>query len=263
MVIALVVLAAAAFVLALLLVVVSRRASVAGRRAGTRTEEMQGRLSAAAGELDRVEGDRRAAEVRAAAAEQRVGDAERRAGDAERRAGEAERRVAEAMRQAGEAERRADEVERGGGGAAAPRAVWELERLRIEREWLDVVGPGIGLPHPWDGTIAPVVAAELAVIRETIGTPSELRLRSPAPPSNPAQAAVTARISVEMLRTLARSGEEMDVVLGAGYLTVAQPVSPGERPPDLSALASVAATGGLELATTEAGGRAEARLRLS
>lgn len=262
MTIALVVVAAVALVLALLLIVVARRAAVSGRRAAARLEETQERLTVAAGELDRVEQEQRAAEVRATAAEGRVRAAEQRAGDAERRAGDAEKRVAEAMRRAGEAERRAEETERAGGGSAAPQAVWELERLRIEREWLDVVGPGIELPQGWDGTIAAVVATELAVIRETIGTPSQLTLRSPAVPASPALAAVTARMSVEMLRTLARSGEEMDVVLSGESLTVAQPVSPGERPPDLSDLSAVATTGGLALDTTEAGNRTEARLRL-
>jgi hypothetical protein len=227
MTIALVVVAAVAVVLAVVLIVVARRAVVAGRRAAARQEEVQGRLTAAAGELDRVEQGQRAAEVRATAAEGRVRGAEQRTSDAERRAGDAEKRVAEAMRRADDAERRADEIERAGAGPSAPQAVWELERLRIEREWLDVVGPGIDLPQEWDGTIAAVVATELAVIRETIGTPSELTLRSPTAPPNPAVAAVTARISVEMLRTLARSGEEMDVVLTSETLTVGQPVWPG------------------------------------
>jgi hypothetical protein len=50
-----------------------------------------------------------------------------------------------------------------------------------------------------------------------------------------------------MLRTLARSGEEMTVEMAAGSLTVAQPVAPGEKPPDLTPLARVVSAAGLEL----------------
>lgn len=261
--IALAVSAVLAAVLAVILAVVARRAAVARRRHAATRDDLQARLSAASARLDEVEQDRRAVEARVTAAEGRVRAAEQRASDAERRAGEAEKRVAEAMRRADEARLQADEATRPGSAGPATTAVWELEHLRITREWLDVVGPGIGLPQPWDGTIAPVVATELAVIRETIGTPSELTLLGPSAPASPAHAAVAARVSVEMLRTLARSGEEMEVSLSAEALTVVQPVWPDEAPPDLSGLSAVASAGGLSLSVTGAPGRIEARLQLA
>lgn len=232
-----------------------QRRGAAVRRAGDSASSTAGRLSEALAQVEQADQQRRSAEVRATAAEGRQRAAEQKAADAERRAGEAERRVGEAMR-------RAQEAEQAGAGSEAARAVWDLERLRVEREWLDVVGPGVALPAPWDGSLAPVVATELSVIRETIGTPSELTLEEPARLSSPAHAAAVARISVEMLRLLARSGEEMDVRLDGRSLTVGQPVFPGEPPPDLGALSEVASAAGLELTIRVSEGRSTARLAL-
>ena len=232
------------------------RSRGAVRRAGEQVSELTQRLGQSGELVEQVEQQKRSAEVRATAAEGRARVAEQKAGDAERRAGDAERRVGEAMR-------RAEEAEKAGANSEAARAVWELERLRVQREWLDVVGPGVSLPVPWDGTIAAVVATELSVIREVIGTPSELTVQQAARPSSPARAAVTARVSVELLRTLARSGEEMQVVLSAEALTVGQPSPPGETPPDLAELARVADDAGLQLTVEAADGRSTARLVLA
>ncbi len=262
MTIVLAVVAAVAVVVAVVLAVIARRGWSARRRAEAEVKELTGRLGASAGQMAQVEQEKRGAEVRAGAAEGRARAAEQKATEAERRAGEAETRVAEAMRRADEAAERAEEAERAGVGADAAGAVWELERLRMEREWLDVVGPGIALPEAWDGTIAAVVATELSVIRETIGTPSELRLNAPPTPPTAARAAATARIAVEMLRNLARSGEEMDVVVGPDALTVSQPVTAGDRPPDLTELGQVAASAGVALDFQVTEGRTDARLGL-
>ncbi len=240
-----------------------RRGRGETRRAGEQVSQLTQRLAESGELVEQVEQQKRAAEVRATASEGRLRTAEQKAGDAERRAGEAERRVGEAMRRADEAERRAGEAERAGADFESAGAVWELERLRVQREWLDVVGPGVALPVPWDGTVAAVVATELSVIREIIGTPSELAVREAPRASSPARAAVTARVSVELLRTLARSGEEMDVVLTGDALTVGQPISPGESAPDLADLARVAKDAGLELTVEAAGGRSQARLLLA
>lgn len=234
----------------------ARRAGSALRGAEQRVEQLTGRLAEAVELLDGVEQEKRAADVRASAAEGRLRSAEQKATDAERRAGEAERRVGEEMRRAEEALQAAAESD-------PARAVWELERLRVEREWLDVVGPGVPLPAPWDGTIAAVVATELSVIREVIGTPSELTVQEASKPASPAVAAVTARVSVEMLRALARSGEEMEVAVSAEALTVSQPVHPGDEPPDLSALVAVAGEAGLDLTVEATEGRSRARLSLA
>lgn len=224
-------------------------------RARQEVTQLNARVAEALRSAEEVEQQKRAADVRAGAAEGRLRAAEQRAGDAERKAGEAERRVGEAMRRAAEAERSGAESE-------AARAVWELERLRVEREWLDVVGPGVPLPVAWDGTIAAVVATELSVIREVIGTPSELSVQSPPRPRSPARAAVTARVSVEMLRTLARSGEEMQVTVDGQAMTVTQPLYPGEQPSDLSPLSGVALAAGLDLTFETEEGRTVARLAL-
>jgi hypothetical protein len=300
MTIALIAVAVAAVILAVALAVIARRASVARRQAGQRADELARRSSELTTQIDQAEQDKRGAEVKATAAENRLRAAEQKTTEAERRSGEAEKRVAEAMRRAdeavkaaeaaeqraeeadrraAEAERRAEEAERRAeeaerraeeaepgtarsGGHEGP-AIWDLERLRIEREWLDVVGPGVPLPQPWDGTVNTVVATELSVIRETIGTPSELDLHPPSAPLSPARAAVAARVSVELLRTLARSGEEMDVTISPDELQVVQSIAPGETAPDLSALAAVAATADLELSLEVREGRSTARLRLS
>jgi hypothetical protein len=253
MTVALAVALAVVLVTAAALAWAARRSGLAARRAEERAEQVTGRLGEASGRLAQVQQQQRATEVRATAAEGRLRAAETKAGEAERRAGEAEKRVAEAMR-------RADEAERLGPSDEVAGAMWDLERSRMEREWLDVVGPGVPLPVPWDGSVDAVVAAELSVIREVIGTPSRLRLEEGNSFVSPAIAAAAARVSIEMLRTLARSGEEMEVVVGLDALTVVQPVSPGEEPPDLSGLAAVARGAGFDLTFAWSEGRSEARL---
>lgn len=251
---------AALLAAALAAAVVAGWAALRGRRAVIRAEaastELAARVTDGLRALEVAEQHQRAAEARAQGAESRLRAAEQKAGEAERKAGEAERRVGEAMRRAAEAEKAGEESE-------AARAVWELERLRLEREWLDVVGPGVPLPAAWDGTVAAVVATELAVIREVIGTPSELSVHSPPRPPSPARAAVVARVSVELLRALARSGEEMEVTVDGRAVSVFQPLQPGDRPPDLAALTGVARSAGLELTFELEEGRSVARLALT
>jgi hypothetical protein len=219
----------------------------AAREAEERASELNERVTQLTGQVEDSEQRRRAAEVRAGAAEGRLRVAEQRAGDAEKRAGDAEKRVAEAMR-------RADEAARAAAESDETKVVWEMERLRVEREWLDVVGPGVDLPVPWDGSMAAVVAIELSVIREVMGTPSELSVHGPASVP-PAVAGAVARTAVEMLRALARSGEEMTVEVGAGALTVTQPVAPGDQPPSLASLATVASAAGLAVSADASDGR--------
>jgi hypothetical protein len=237
---ALAAIAGVALACALLLAWAWSRQRAAARRSEERVSELNHGLSELTGRIEDSEQQRRAVDARLVAAEGRLKAADQRAGDAERRAGEAEKRVGEAMR-------RADEAARAAAESDETRAVWEMERLRVQREWLDVVGPGVDLPVPWDGSIAAVVATELSVIRETIGTPSELSVQEQVGHLPPGVAGVVARAAVEMLRTLARSGEEMTVEMAAGSLTVAQPVAPGEKPPDLLPLARVVSDAGLEL----------------
>jgi hypothetical protein len=225
-------------------------------RAESRVEELTARVEEAVAIVDQLEQEKRRAEVRASAAEGRSRSAEQRSGEAERRAGAAEKRVAEARRTADEAARRAAE-------SAEAGAVWELERLRAEREWLDVVGPGIPLPVPWDGSVGAVVATELSVIREVVGTTSEVTWRGAGRPSSPAVAAAAARLGVELVRSLARSGEEMAVEIGDDFVSVIQLVPLDEPAPDLTVLREVAARAGLSLTVEVADERSTIRLSFS
>jgi hypothetical protein len=222
-------------------------------RARERVEELTDRVEDAVRIIDQLEQDKRKAEVRAGAAESRAKAAEQKSVEAERRAGEAQKGVADAMR-------RADEAARTAAASPGARAVWELERVRAEREWLDVVGPGIPLPVPWDGSVGAVVATELAVIREVVGTTSEVTHRGEARPTSPAVAAAVARLGVELVRALARSGEEMSVEIGDGSVTVVQLVPIGEPPPDISVLSGVAERAGLSLSVETDEDRSTVRL---
>lgn len=234
---------------------VVRRSAARVREADARADQMTGRLAEAVDLLEEAESQKRAADRRAGSADDRIKAAEQKATYAERRAGDAEKRIAEAQR-------RAEDARRAAADSDPARTVWELERIRVEREWLDVVGPGIELPVPWDGSIAAVVATELAVIREVMGTPSELALAPGRGPSDPARAAVTARVSVELLRRLARSGEEMLVEVLADRLIVEQARAPGESAVDLSGLIAVAASAGMDLSVDPGDGMLKAVLEM-
>lgn len=230
------------------LLVVRQRDAARADRAEERADQLTTRLAEAVELLEQLESQKRAAEVRATAADGRTKAAEQKATDAERRVGDAEKRVADALR-------RADEATRAKADPGPLAQVLELERLRVLREWTDVVGPGVDLPVAWDGGIAAVVATELAVIRETMGTPSELALAGGTARWEPALAAVGARVGVELLRRLARSGEEMTVELDRAALAVTQPLSPDEQPPDLADLMDVSKRAGLALDVEPASGR--------
>ena len=194
-----------------------RRVGLERRAADQRADAQGARLTEAATRLEEAERERKASQTRATAAENRVKDAEQRVGDAERRAGDAERRVSEALRRADEALQRA-----AAGGHTSYEALWELERMRLRREWLDVVGPGEDLPVPWDTTVPAVMATELAIIREVMGTPSEMT-GGPGPAAfGQDSAALAARTGVELLRRLARSGQEMRVEVAEDAVTVRQ-----------------------------------------
>lgn len=256
MTVALAVVAAVALVVAAALAWRNRARRGELGEAEARADQLTARLAEAVDLLGQIEQEKRGVEVRAGGAEGRARAAEQKAADAERRSGEAEKRVAEAMR-------RADDVVRAQAESPEARAIWQVERLRVEREWMDVVGPGVGLPADWDGTIGAVVATELSVIREVIGTPSQIVVSGGRDPSSSARTAASARIAVELLRTLARSGEEMEVLVAPGTVTVSQVLRAGEAPPDLSALASVARAGGFELDVEVSEGRSEVRLQFS
>ena len=123
-------------------------------------------------------------------------------------------------------------------------ALWNLERVRLEREWREIAGEPASLPVPWDGTVGAALAVELELIREVVGTPSQLD-RSAGGPVDPAVAATTCRLAGELLRTLARTGEELVVtVTGPAEVRVAVAADPATPRPDTTALRGLADAAG-------------------
>lgn len=248
----------------------ARRGSVATRRdrleAQTRTRELaEARQSAedAARRADSAAEEARAARAAAGDAESRLAEAESRLADADRRASEAERRAEAFQAEILRAESRA--AQRRAAAAVTPSAgsvLWQLERLRCEREWSEVVGPGVPLPVEWDETFGAVLATEMAVVREVIGTPGEVEAAEPVPLSELPQAAATVRLGVELVRSLARSGEEMVVTVEAGSVEVDQRVLSPSAPAVLERLQEVAKAAGADLVVESGTDRLLARLVL-
>lgn len=174
------------------------------------------------------------------------------AAGAERRAHEAEEQ-AHLYEQALEARREDESINSLNG------PMWELERVRVEREWADLAGPGALLPVDWQPTVGVVVAIELEMIKEVIGTPASLEIESSDGYTSGSASALAARLSAELVRKLARSGEEMTVAVSATELTVAHP--DGDDPPDLGRLVDAAAWAGGELRQAVAEGTFVVRLR--
>jgi hypothetical protein len=197
--------------------------------------------------------------------------AERRADESQRRADESQRRADELQRRAEEAERRAAARGPSGSGVAAVAdvadALWELERLRLEREWDAISGLAMPMPAGWDGAdgtdLSAAVAVELEVIREVVGTPG--RIATPTQPvtADPATAIIVTRLAGELLRTLARGGLELSVSIEADDdLAVAVATPATEAADDLSRLAIAASRAGgrLDVQPVDEGVRVEVRL---
>ena len=195
-------------------------------------------------------------EVEAEQARRNVEEAERRAADADKRAARAGRRA----KQRADAPR--DKVEPSGSGgtgvADVADALWELERLRLERE---------PMPAGWDGAdgtdLSAAVAVELEVIREVVGTPGHLDPRMQPVTADPATAIIVTRLAGELLRTLARGGLELSVSIeDDDELSVAVATGAAETAEDLSRLATAAsrAGGSLDVQPVKDGVRVEVRL---
>jgi hypothetical protein len=177
--------------------------------------------------------------------------------DAERRAEQAQLALAAAGERA---DRRAADVE---GRFAAIGALWELERVRLEREWAEVTGSTAPLPEPWDGGSRAALAAELEIIREVIGVPSRLEPAVAARPEDPFTALGTFRLAAEVLRALARVGEEMEVAFQAdGAVTMAIATDGVAGDPHLERLTAAAAAMGGELAVLPTAEGFRARVHL-
>jgi hypothetical protein len=256
---------------------------------GTTAEQLRAAEARAEGEArQRTEASEAAAtadavlrEARAetAAAERRADESQLSAEQARRDADEAERRAADADKRAARAGRRgkkaadAPQQEAGpsGSGVAAVAdvadALWELERLRLEREWNAIGGLAMPMPAGWDGTdgtdLSAAVAVELEVIREVVGTPG--RIATPTQPvtADPATAIIVTRLAGELLRALARGGLELNVSIEADDdLAVAVATAAAETAEDLSRLATAASRAGgrLDVQPVDEGVRVEVRL---
>ncbi len=157
-------------------------------------------------------------------------------------------------------------AERVGGksnGGVAAEPLLELERLRLEREWADIVGPATPLPVPWDGSVRGVVAVELDIIREVIGTPSRIEPAATSTAAEPAVAVATVRLATEILRRLAKAGEEISVTFTTDTdITMAIAVEGDEVKPDLADLTTTAAELGGLLTLLETDEGFEAQLRV-
>jgi hypothetical protein len=180
--------------------------------------------------------------------------------DAEHRAEQAELALTAAGERADRSDRRAADIE---GRVAAIAALWELERVRLEREWAEVTGSTAALPEPWDGGSRAALAVELEIIREVIGVPSRMEPAGEARPEDPFTAMGTFRLAAEVLRALARVGEEMEVAFeGDGAVTMTILTDGVAAEPHLERLTAAAAAMGGELGVLRTAGGLQARLQL-
>jgi len=256
-------------VVALVLLVVAVGATIstlqANQRLARERELVQQLRAETAAEIDArsavqeqlAESSKRATDAgtRADAAERRATDAEQRATAAGSQAQEADQRVAAAEAHATAAVVRADAAERRAAEAEAHPAerrsddtvpaLWELERLRLEREWREVAGPAAPLPVPWDGTAGAAIAVELELIREVVGTPSRLQIDSGSGRDDPAAALWITRLTGELLRRLAHTGEELAVTISTPTdVEVTVAIEPGAVVPDIHPLDQMASAAG-------------------
>ena len=119
------------------------------------------------------------------------------------------------------------------------------EHLRLQREWGELAGPGADLPAAWDASLSCVVASELEIIREVVGTPSTVDAVSG---DNSTQGFRLA-LAAEFLRAAARDADEMHVEVG-DHLVV-RGSSPGSGPaastPHLNAIGVLVEDGSAEV----------------
>ena len=244
-----------------------------------RADEERRRLTEAGEAAAAADEALREARVETAEARRRADETEDRVAKARRDLEEAERRAADADKRAARADRRGRQrvvpapvkAESSASGDTAVAdvadALWELERLRLEREWYAIGGLAMPMPAGWDGgdgtDLSAAVAVELEVIREVVGTPG--RLDPPTRPvtADPATAIIVTRLAGELLRTLARGGLELSVSIeDDDELAVAVATGATETAEDLSRLAAAAdrAGGSLDVRSLDDGVRVEVRL---
>jgi len=142
--------------------------------------------------------------------------------------------------------------------AANLRMVEAAERLRVEREWGELAGPGVDLPAAWDGSLGCVVANELEIIREVVGTPSTLEIAGEAAGAVPGDGYRLA-LSAEFLRAAARASDEMHVTIDGSVVVRAS----CETTPDLHELAAAVERGGADVVVEASSEGFKASLRFS
>lgn len=172
----------------------------------------------------------------------------------------AESALAEARDEAVEAVENLERLQRALHGRMA--AVESGERLRIEREWCELAGPEAALPAPWDGTLSCVVANELEIIREIVGTPSTLEIVGGQDGQGGHDQGVDRErlgLGAEFVREAARASDEMRVRVG-GDLVVFGTAS---TLPPLDGTRAAAERAGAELVVEPAEGGFVATLRFS
>jgi hypothetical protein len=198
----------------------------------------------------------------AAGSEREALEAAKRADVASAKASDAEARAEDSDRRREAAEKRVVALERVADAGPAPdrtaSPLWELERVRAEREWADVVGPGVGLPVEWEPTVGAVVGIELEIIKEVVGTPAVFHREVPEKERNVRPSPIAARLSAELVRKMARAGEEMTVTAGTSEITISQQAG-GGTPPDLGPLIAAAGQAGGELGVSSQDGVVTAR----
>lgn len=164
------------------------------------------------------------------------------------RAAEAE--LAESRKAAAEVERRFRE-----GQARAEVA----ERMRLQREWAELAGPGAALPVAWDASLACAVGSELEIIREVVGTPATLETDGDHRGSGGFRIALAA----EFLRAAALDADEMQVGVGDCLVVRASAVVDGTRAatPHLDSIRGLIGDAGAEMIVEAAGSGFTATLR--
>jgi len=238
-------------------------------------EESEGHRHAVEERGRALDESRHAAEERQQAMDEREQALdERRQAVEDRQRAEGHILAAEAARQeAVQRAERAERAERAGPGERSPTgpqgddgvdaALLDLERLRVEREWGEVTGTAEPLPQPWDGSMQAAVAAELEIVREVIGVPTRVEAAGAPGLPTPRASGGAARLTAELLRSLARVGEELAVSFapdGAVIIRVATVRADPE--PDLAPFATVAAALGGDLSVHPVTDGFEARLHL-
>jgi hypothetical protein len=266
--------AAVAVVAIVVLVLTARRGRERLGSEQARVGELEEKLQEEAdGHRQALEERRQAVEERQHAdehiqqAEEQIQHAEEQIQHAEEQTQHAEERVLAAEAARLEAVQRAERAERSFTGrqddVGVDAALLDLERLRVEREWGEVTGTAEPLPQPWDGSMQAAVAAELEIVREVIGVPT--RVEAAGAPGLPAPRASggAARLTAELLRSLARVGEELAVSFAAdGAVIIRVATVRADPQPDLAAFGTVAAALGGDLSVHPITDGFEARLHL-